>query len=57
MGKTRNRRSRKFETSSPDRSLDETPIETSNQGNDILTNGNSDVQEISGADNSRPQLN
>ena len=56
MGNTRNKRPRRLETPSFDRGFNETQIETSNQGNDTLTDVNSDIQETSGADNLRPHL-
>ena len=51
MGNKSNRRSRRLETPSPNGGRDERQIDSSNQGNDTLANVNSDVQEISGADN------
>ena len=56
MGNKRNRRSRRLEAPSPERDLSETQVETSNQGNDTLTNVDSNIQ--ANFDNSelRPQL-
>ena len=45
-----------METPFPDRSLDKTQREISVQGFEILTNVNSEVQEVSGVDNLGPQL-
>ena len=44
MGNERNRRSRMLGTPSPDRDLNETQTETSNHGNDTLTNVDTGVR-------------
>ena len=45
-----------METPSPYRGLSETQVETPNQGNDALTNVNTDVQETLGDANLRPRI-
>ena len=45
-----------METPSPDRDLSEVKVETSNQGNETLTNGNTIVQDSLGGNEVRPQL-
>ena len=54
MGNRRNRRSRRLETISPERST--TQVETPNTGNITLTNPDTVVQESLGEDNSEGQL-
>ena len=44
MGNKRNRRSRRLETPSPERELNETQVETSTQGNNTLINTESNTQ-------------
>ena len=44
MGMKRNRRSRRLETPSPDREVNNTQLETPNTGNETLTNLNMNVQ-------------
>ena len=44
MGNNRNRRSRRFGTPSPERSLTEVQVETSPQGNDTSVNVDSNIQ-------------
>ena len=56
MGNKRNKRSRRLETSSPDRGLSKTEIETPNHGNVTLTNVYTDVQETLICDEMRPQF-
>ena len=56
MGNRRNRRSRRLETPSPERSTDRTQVETPNTGNITLTNPDTVVQEGLGEGNSREQL-
>ena len=56
MGNKRNRRSRRLATPSPDRELNETQVETSNPGNETLTNCNVNVQEGIGENSSLNQL-
>ena len=46
MGNKRNRRSRRFGTPSPERSLTEVQVETSPQGNDTLVNADSNIQDL-----------
>ena len=48
MENKRNRRSRRFETPSPDREVDVTQVETPNTGNGTLGNLNIEVQDKSG---------
>ena len=56
MGNKRNRRSRRNETPSLDRDLDEAQVETSMQGNEILTNVSTVFQELLGENESRSNL-
>ena len=56
MGNRRNRRSRRFETPSPEREASEVRIETPSQGNETLTNVNVQSQESLGETESRPRL-
>ena len=56
MGIRRNRRSRRLETPSPERSAERTQIETPNTGNITLTNPDTGVQERLGEGNSGGQL-
>ena len=48
MGNRRNKRSRRLETSSPDKALVEAHAETTNQGNETLTSDNTVHQETLG---------
>ena len=57
MGNKRNRGSRRLGTPSPERDLNETQVETSTQGNDTLTNVDSNVQGILDNNELRHQLN
>ena len=56
MGNKRNRRSRRHKTPSPDRDLSETQVETPMQGNEILNNVSTVIQEPLGKNESRSQL-
>ena len=56
MGNKRNRRSRKLETLSPEREVNNTQVETPNTGNETVTNFNVNVQEGLGEGNSENQL-
>ena len=56
MGNKRNRRSRRLETPSPERELNETQVETSTQGNITLTNTESNTQGNLDNDELRSQL-
>ena len=56
MGNRRNRRSRRLETPSPERSVERTQVETPNTGNITLTNPNTVVQENLGENNIEAQL-
>ena len=56
MGNRRNRRSRRLETPSPERSVERTQVETPNTGNITLTNHNTVVQENLGENNIGVQL-
>ena len=56
MGNRRNRRSRRLETPSPERSVERTQVETPNTGNITLTNPNTVVQENLGENNIEVQL-
>ena len=56
MGNRRNRRSRRLETPSPERSAERTQVETPNTGNITLTNPDTVVQESLDEDNSGGQL-
>ena len=54
--KKRNRQSRRLETPSPGRETVNTQMETHNQGNEVSTNFNVNVQEGSGDGNCEHQL-
>ena len=56
MGNRRNRRSRRLETPSPERSIERTQVETPNTGNITLTNPDTVVQENLGENNIGEQL-
>ena len=56
MGNKRNRRSRRHETPSPDRDLSEAQVGTPMQGNEILTNVSTVIQEPLGENESRSNL-
>ena len=56
MGNRRNRRSRRLETPSPERSVERTQVETPNTGNITLTNPDTVVQENLGENNIGEQL-
>ena len=56
MGNRRNRRSRRLETPSPERSVERTQVETPNTGNITLTNPDTGVQENLGENNIGEQL-
>ena len=56
MGNRRNRRSRRFETPSPDREGEVTQVETPITGNDILTNVNTVIQGDLGENNLENQF-
>ena len=56
MGSRRNRRSRRLETPSPERSVERTQVETPNTGNITLTNPDTVVQENLGENNIGEQL-
>ena len=56
MGNKKNRRSRRHKTSSPDRDLSETQVETPMLGNKILTNVSTVIQEPLGKNENRSQL-
>ena len=56
MGNKRNRRSRRLETPSPARNINNTHVETPNSGNEIFTNSNNNVQVGLGDGSSDNQL-
>ena len=56
MGNKRNRRSRRLETPSLEREVNNTQLETPNTGNETLTNLNVNVQGNLGDNNSENQL-
>ena len=56
MGNKRSRRSRRLETPSPERELNETQVETSTQGNITLTNAESNTHGNLDNDELRNQL-
>ena len=56
MGNTRNRRSRRHETPSPDRELNEAQVETPMQGNETLTNVSTVIQQLLGENENRSNL-
>ena len=56
MGMKRNRRSRRLETPSPEREVNNTQLETPNTGNETLTNLNMNVQGDLGDNISENQL-
>ena len=56
MGNKRNRRSRKLETPSPEREVNNTQLESPNAGNETSTNINVNVQENLGDNTSENQL-
>ena len=56
MGNRRNRRSRRLETPSPERSMERAQAETPNTGNITLTNNNVVVQENLGENRFGEQL-
>ena len=56
MGNRRNRRSRRLEIPSQERETSEIRVESPSQGNETLTNVNSQTQESLGETDSRPRL-